>query len=107
MRACHPRAWTIFLAPSLLGRLATHPIEHFHEAPADRRSRLDPLDPSTSHHLGQCEYRDTTDPALLRVVLKVKDGASGDYWWVECSACDCAWQVPHYAAEKNVGHQSR
>jgi hypothetical protein len=78
-------------------------IEHFHEAPADRRARLDPLDPSTFHHAGQCEYRDTTDPVLLRAILKVRDGAGGDYWWVECSACDTAWQVPHYAAEKNVG----
>jgi hypothetical protein len=73
-------------------------IEHFHEAPADRRSRLDPLDPSTSRHLRQCEYRDTTDPALLRVILRVRDGAGGDSLWVECSACDCARQVPHYAA---------
>jgi hypothetical protein len=45
------------------------------------------------------ERRDTTDPALLRVILKVQDGAGGRYWWVQCSACDCAWQVPHYAAE--------
>jgi hypothetical protein len=28
---------------------------------------------------------------------KVKDGAGGSYWWVECGACNTAWQVPHYA----------
>jgi hypothetical protein len=39
------------------------------------------------------------DPAVLRLVLKVKDGAGGDYWSVECGACDTGWQVPHYAAE--------
>jgi hypothetical protein len=46
-------------------------------------------------HLPQCEFRGTTDPAVLRVVLKAieKDG----YWWVECGACDTAWQVPYYA----------
>jgi hypothetical protein len=34
---------------------------------------------------------------VLRVILKVRDGAGGDYWWVECSACDTAWQVRYYA----------
>jgi hypothetical protein len=28
--------------------------------------------------------------------LKVRDGAGEGYWWVECSAFDTAWQVPHY-----------
>jgi hypothetical protein len=32
-------------------------------------------------------------------ILKVRDGAGGDYWWVECGTCDTAWQVPHYAPE--------
>jgi hypothetical protein len=36
--------------------------------------------------------------AMLRIVLKAKDGAGGDYWWVTCSGCDCSWQVPYYAA---------
>jgi hypothetical protein len=44
-----------------------------------------------------CEFASETDAAMLRVILKVKDGAGGDYWWVECGACDTAWQVPHYA----------
>jgi hypothetical protein len=78
-------------------------IEHFHEASAYRRARLDPLDPSTFHHAGGCKHRDTTDPAFLAAILKVRDGAGGDYWWVECAGCDCGWQVPHYAAAKNAG----
>jgi len=32
---------------------------------------------------------------VLKFLLKVKDGASGNYWWVECGACDTSWQVPH------------
>ncbi|HEU4865401.1 MAG TPA: hypothetical protein VFT76_04045 [Actinomycetota bacterium] len=32
---------------------------------------------------------------MLRVVL-VKDGTGGDYWWVECGACDTTLQGPHY-----------
>jgi hypothetical protein len=73
--------------------------EQHHREPAARPPRLDPLDPSTFRHARQCEHRDTTDPALLRAILKVKDGSGGDYWWVECGTCDTAWQVPHYAAE--------
>lgn len=59
--------------------------------------QFDPYDPSTFRHAGQCEHRYTSDPVLLRAILKVRDGASGGYWWVECSACDTAWQDPHYA----------
>jgi hypothetical protein len=29
--------------------------------------------------------------------LKVRHGAGGGYWWVECGTCECGWQVPHYA----------
>jgi hypothetical protein len=72
--------------------------EDFYEL-ADRRTRLDPLDPSTFRHAGQCEHRDTTDPALLRAILAVKDGSGGDYWRVECGVCGRAWRVPHCAAE--------
>ena len=42
---------------------------------ADDRVRLDPRDPTTARHLGQCEYASETDPAALRFVLKVKEGA--------------------------------
>jgi hypothetical protein len=58
--------------------------------------------PSTFRHAPQCEHQGATDPVLLRAILKVIDRAGGDYWWVECSACDCAWQFPHYA--ESVGH---
>ena len=56
--------------------------------PAPKRVRLDPYDPTTSRHLPQCEFASTTDPAMLRVLLKVQDGRGGDYWWLTCSACD-------------------
>jgi hypothetical protein len=42
---------------------------------ADLRARLDPLDPATMRHAPQCEHRDTTDPALIQLILKVQDGA--------------------------------
>jgi hypothetical protein len=73
--------------------------EHHHEAPADRRVRLDPLDPATFRHGRGCEHRDTTDPAVIRAILKVSEGAGGGYWWVQCGTCDYGWQVPYYAAE--------
>jgi hypothetical protein len=38
----------------------------------------------------------TSDPALLRAILMVRDGAGGDYW--KCGTCECSGQVPHYAA---------
>jgi len=60
-------------------------------------ARLDPYDPSTFRHAGQCEHRSTSDPALLRAILKVRDGAGGGYWWVECASCEIGWQVPHHA----------
>jgi hypothetical protein len=34
---------------------------------------------------------------VLKFLLKVKDGAGGGYWWVECGTCDTGWQVPYYA----------
>jgi hypothetical protein len=46
--------------------------------------------------LPQCKYLSENDPAVLKFVLKVKDGAGGSYWWVECGGCDTAWQVPYY-----------
>jgi hypothetical protein len=64
---------------------------------ADCRVRLDPYNPSTFRHAGHCEHRYTSEPALLRAILRVRDGAGGGYWWVECGACECGWQVQHYA----------
>jgi hypothetical protein len=42
-----------------------------------RRVRLDPLDPKTSRHAGECEFTSETDPAVLRILLKVQDGRTG------------------------------
>jgi hypothetical protein len=55
-------------------------IQCHYEPIADTRVRLDPYDPSTSRHMPQCEHRDTTDPALIRAILRVRDGAGGGYW---------------------------
>jgi hypothetical protein len=44
------------------------------------------------------EHRSTSDPALLRAILKVRD-AGGGYWWVECGGCGSSWQVPYFAVE--------
>jgi hypothetical protein len=72
--------------------------EYFHDPFADDlgRVRLDPYDPSTFRHAGQCEHRETDDPVLLKAILKVRDGVGGGYWWVECATCEHGWQVPHY-----------
>jgi hypothetical protein len=87
-------------------RVPKHPREHRPQRPVllavdqqlgDRRARLDPLDAKTSRHLGQCEYVSQTDPAMLKVLLKVKPGLGEGYDWVECSACGAGWQVAHYA----------
>ena len=73
--------------------------EDYREPRVDRRARLDPLDPATARHLGQCAFASETDRDKLRLALKVKPGLEPGYDWVECSGCDCGWQVPHYAAE--------
>jgi hypothetical protein len=72
-------------------------IEYYNEPFVDDRVRLDPLDPKTSRHLPQCEFAAATDPAVLRLALKVRDGADPSYSWVTCGACDCGWPVPVYA----------
>jgi hypothetical protein len=73
--------------------------EDYRQPQVDRRGRLDPRDPATARHLGQCEFASETDRDKLRLALKVKPGLEPGYDWVECSGCDCGWQVPHYAAE--------
>jgi hypothetical protein len=69
--------------------------KEYYREPAAPRVRLDPLDPKTSRHAGQCELVNATDPAVLRLALRVKE--SDGYWWVECVACEHGWQVPYYA----------
>lgn len=71
--------------------------EDCYEPVGVNRVRLDPLDPKTAHHAPQCEFVGETNPATLKVLLKVSE--RDDYDWVQCSACDTGWQVPHYAAE--------
>jgi hypothetical protein len=71
--------------------------EEHYRAPAPKHTRLDPLDPKTARHLGECEFKDLSDPAVLKILLRIteKDG----YWWTECAGCQSGWQVPHYVAE--------
>jgi hypothetical protein len=45
--------------------------------------------------LPQCEFVNETGAAVLRVILKVRPGLGEGYDWVECNACDTAWQVPY------------
>lgn len=68
--------------------------EHF-RAPEPARVRLDPLDPATGRHAGQCEFAHETDPVLLRAVLRITPKDS--YSLVSCNACEFSWQVPDYA----------
>jgi hypothetical protein len=48
---------------------------------------------------GKCEHRDTTDPGLVKLILDVKAGTGGAYWWVTCQACAISWQTPYEIAE--------
>jgi hypothetical protein len=79
--------------------------ETYVEPAVDARVRLDPLDPATARHLGQCEFKDVDDPAILRLALKVQDGAHPSYQWVSCAGCEVGWQVPLYA--ESVGGPDR
>ena len=70
--------------------------EHYHE-PRTRPARLDPLDPKTARHLPQCPYVRETEPATLKLLLKVRERE--DYWLVDCGICESSWQVAFEAAE--------
>jgi hypothetical protein len=66
--------------------------------PAAKRVRLDPYDdPATSRHLPQCEFKDVSDPSILKALLKVTP--KDRYSWVEYGGCQAGWQVADYAAE--------
>jgi hypothetical protein len=73
--------------------------EHW-RAPAPARLRLDPYDPKTARHLGQCEFKDSTDAHILRILLTIKPGMSPGYQWVTCSGCEANWPVADYAEER-------
>jgi hypothetical protein len=70
-------------------------VSYFDE-PRTRPARLDPADPRSARHLPQCEFASETNPATLKVLLKVRE--RDGYWWVECGSCEAGWQVPFYAA---------
>ena len=61
--------------------------------PLPEYRRQDPYDPRTFRHAGECEQRDTTDPALIKLILDVKPGTGGPYWWVTCQTCALSWQT--------------
>jgi hypothetical protein len=53
--------------------------------------------PAATH--GSASSRTRTDPAVLRVLLRIKPGLDEGYSWVECGSCGFAWPVPDYAEE--------
>jgi hypothetical protein len=69
-------------------------VQYHHDPITDDRVRNDLL---KIGHRGapQCELHGETDPAVLWFALKAVE--KDRYWWVQCSACDTGWQVPHYA----------
>jgi hypothetical protein len=69
-----------------------------YRVPKHAHVRLDPLDPATMRHLPQCEFKGTTDPVILKALLKItpKHG----YSWVECGAYSGGWQVLDFAEER-------
>jgi hypothetical protein len=67
------------------------------EPRVDTRTRLDPLDPATFRHLGECEHRDVTDPAIVKAIVRAHD--RDGYWFVECASCGGGWQTPYFATE--------
>jgi hypothetical protein len=75
--------------------------EEHYRAPEPARVRLDPLDPATMRHLPQCEFKDVSDTAMLRALLRVKPGLAEGYEWVECGSCGAGWQVPNYEPVKS------
>jgi hypothetical protein len=79
-----------------------HPHDRDHDRQGDRVLGSIPSMRGPPATRRQCEFANETDPAVLKVLVKVKDGAGGGYRWVECGTCACGWQVPHYA-EESVG----
>jgi hypothetical protein len=70
--------------------------DYWYDRVADNRVPLDPLDPKTSRHAPECEFASATEPSVVRVLLRVREGMAPGYWWVECGSCNTAWQVAHY-----------
>jgi hypothetical protein len=57
----------------------------------------------TSRHAGQCEFASESDPAVPKILLKVRPGLGPGYSCAECGSCAAGWQVPHYA--ESVGRR--
>jgi hypothetical protein len=73
-------------------------FEYWRE-PVPDHCRQDPYDPRTFQHAGECEHRNTTDPGLIKLILDVKPGTGGAYWWVTCQSCAISWPTLYEAAE--------
>ncbi len=71
--------------------------EEHYRAPEDPRRKLDPLDPGTMRHLPQCEFKDVIDPAILRVLLRIKPGLSPGISGSSVALVRPAGQVPDFA----------
>jgi hypothetical protein len=74
----HRDSWS-YLGEGLWRRECVCTYESISEPFVDDRVKNDPLDLKTARHLGQCEYISETDPAMLKVLLKVKEGGGGTY----------------------------
>ena len=84
----------IEVEPRYFARICVCSTEYYSLPVVDTRVRLDPLDPKTSRHLGQCEYAAVTDPDVLRYILRVT--ANDGHSFVECGACMAGWQVADF-----------
>jgi hypothetical protein len=67
--------------------------------PLPEYRRQDPYDPRTFRHAGECEHRDTTDPALLKLIIDAKPGTGGDYLVGQLPVLRISWQTPYEVAE--------
>jgi hypothetical protein len=107
--SCAPRTWgetvdsaypidryrQLFSDPKLFvplrrGLAVRHRVERVSRQPFLGGLRLVPVADPPGVWVGR-ELRITSETyaAVLRFILKVKDGAGGGYWWVECGTCEC------------------
>jgi hypothetical protein len=78
-------------------RICVCNAEYWQE-PAPSRVRLDPYDRSTMRHMEECEFKDVSDPVILRALLRITPKER--YAWVECGGCQAGWQVADFAEER-------
>jgi hypothetical protein len=62
------------------------------QEPTPNRVRQDPYDPATMRQLPQCEFKDVSDPSILKALVKVtpKDG----YSWMDAAPARAAGRFP-------------